>query len=120
MFFEPGNGPRSSRITECPERASTVAAVGHPVVHGELAGQRIEGRVRVADDREIRHGHHRAVRVGVDADDVVRRAQAGGVLHGATDPECEVQRRVDDDAGRADLLVVVHPPAVGDHPRCAK
>ena len=46
----------------------------------------------------------------------VGRAEAGGVLDGAADAEGDVQRRVDDDAGRADLALVLDPAAVGDHP----
>jgi hypothetical protein len=46
---------------------------------------------------------------------VVGCAQAAGVLHRAADPEREVQLRVDHHAGGADLALVGHPAAVGDH-----
>ena len=42
--------------------------------------------------------------------------EPGRVLHGAADAERQVQRGVDDDAGRADLALVADPAAVGDHP----
>ena len=39
------------------------------------------------------------------------------VLHGSADAEGEVQARVDDDTGGADLAGVGQPTAVGDHTR---
>ena len=41
------------------------------------------------------------------------------MLHGAADAEGDVERRVDDHAGRADLALVGDPSPVGDHPRGA-
>ena len=147
MFFEPGNDPRSSRITEWPLRASTVAAadpagpapttiastagvayasvtrrppatVGRatPIVGIEQAEEFVEGLVGVGHDGEIGHRHHRTVRVGVDADDVIGVTEAAGVLHRTADAERQIQLGVDHHAGGADLAVVVHPRAVGDHP----
>ena len=78
------------------------------------AGQLVEHGVGVGDDGQVGHLHHRAVRVGVDADDVGGRAEPGRVLDGAADAEGEVQVGVDDDAGRADLALVADPAAVGD------
>ncbi len=75
----------------------------------------IERLVGVAHDREIRHRHHRAVRLGVDADDVRRGAQSARVLHRTAHTERHVQGRVDDHTGRTDLMVVADPAAIGDH-----
>ena len=83
---------------------------------GEEIQERVERGVGVGRDGQVGELHHRAVRVGVDADDVRRRAEPAGVLHGPADAEGEVQLRVDDDAGGADLAVVADPAAVGDHP----
>ena len=87
-----------------------------PSTAPEPRGELVEDGVGVGDDGQVGHLHHRAVRVGVDADDVVGRAEPGGVLHGAADAEREVQVGVDDDAGRADLALVADPAAVGDRP----
>ena len=73
-----------------------------------------EHLVRVGHHGEVGQLHHRAVRVGVHADDVVGVAEAAGVLHCATHPERQVQLRVDHHAGGADLSLVRHPAAVGD------
>ena len=54
---------------------------------------------------------------GVDADDVVRSSEARGVLHRAADPEGDVQPRIDDHPGGADLTLVAEPAAIGDDPR---
>src|SRR5262245_55017840 len=77
MFLLPGNGPRSSRTTERPARASTVAAhepagpapttttstIGGPRVvgHAEQGSQLVEDRVRIRHHGEVGHLHHRAV-----------------------------------------------------------
>src|SRR3954469_2999387 len=78
MFFDPGNGPRSSRQTDRPARASSSAAADPagpaPTTIASKSAksglQFVEHRVGVAHDREVRHRHHRTVRIGVDADDV--------------------------------------------------
>ena len=136
MFLLPANGPRSSSTTERPARASAIAAhdAGGPgadddrvdVSHRRAprrrgsACERGRGRSFASrDDREVGELHHRTVRIGVDADDVLGRPEAARVLHGAADPERDVQAWVDDDTGRADLALVADPAAVGDHPRRA-
>src|SRR3954452_10489973 len=108
MFLLPANDPRSSSSTDRPARASTVAAHDPagpaPTTITSKSGsateaglQLVEHGVGVGDDRQVGDLHHRAVRIRVDADDVARRAEPGGVLHGAADAQREVQLRVDDD-----------------------
>src|SRR4051812_39247354 len=124
MFLAPGNGPRSSRTTERPARASVSAAadpagpapttmtsksgiavqltsVGVGIsagAGGGGGGQAETGRelgedgAGVGHDGDIGELHHRAVRVGVDRDDVVRLAEAARVLDGPADAEGEVER----------------------------
>ena len=53
--------------------------------------------------------HHRAVWVSVDADDVLWAAEASGVLDRAANSKGKIQRRIDDDAGGANLLVMMYP-----------
>ena len=79
----------------------------------------VERGVGVGHDGQIGELHHRAVAVGVHADDVVGVAEPAGVLHGTADPERDVEIGVDDHAGGADLTLVRHPTPVGDHPRRA-
>ena len=102
-----------------PERSRVPSAPLGVAPHSddEQSLQLVEHGVGVAHDGEVGHLHHRAVRIGVHADDVVGVAEAGRVLHRAADPEREVERRVDDDAGRADLALVADPSPVGDDAR---
>lgn len=79
----------------------------------------VECLVRVADDGEVGELHHRAVAIGVDADDVLGCAEACSVLHGTADAERHVQVGIHHDTGGADLTCVRRPAAVGDHPRGA-
>jgi hypothetical protein len=78
-----------------------------------------EGLVCVGHDRQIGHLHHRTVRIGVDADDVIGSAEPGGVLDRTADAEREIEVGIDDDSGRADLLVVWDPRTVGDDAGCS-
>src|SRR3954453_23344410 len=129
MFLLPGNGPRSTSRVRSPARAATIAAhdpAGPPPTTitskptsairapSEQDEQLVQHRVRVGGQGQVGELHHRAVAVGVDADDVGRRAEATGVLDGPADAEGEVQLWVDDDAGGADLAVVADPAPVGD------
>ena len=72
-------------------------------------------RPRVGDEAEVGHGHHRAARVGVDADDVARAAPRPPVCcTGPGDAEGDVEVGVDGHPGRADLALVAaaHPASV--------
>src|SRR5215468_2811792 len=84
MFLAPGKGPRSTRSTERPARASaraaadpagpaptTTASTSGIGIHEHPGRERVEDGVGVGDDGEVGELHHRAVRVGVDAHDVV-------------------------------------------------
>ena len=55
--------------------------------------------------------------IEVHTDDVLGLTEAAGVLHGTADAECDVELRIDDHAGGADLAFVPDPAAVGDDSR---
>ncbi len=116
----PGAGERRARRTRRPDRrrrrsASTSAIVGDlplgRAADGEL-GRASASSTALASATigQVGELHHRAVRVGVHADDVRGLAEAAGVLHRAADAEGEVESRVDDDARGADLAFVADPP----------
>src|SRR5260221_10420767 len=120
MFLLPGNGPRSSNSVRSPPRAASMAAhaPAGPApttttsksvsanVGRHLFDQCIDHRVGVGNNGEIGELHHRAERIGVDADDVLWPAETAGVLHCTTDAEGDVQIGVDRNAGGADLALV--------------
>ena len=128
MFLLPGNGPRSSSRVRRPPRAASIAAhepagsaptitTSKPapaIDDSELREQFVEHRVRVGHNGKSGKLHHRANLIGVYADDVLRSAEPAGVLHGSADSESDVQLRIDDHAGGADLSFVTDPTAIGD------
>ena len=94
---------------------TTTVEVGHGPTSPAVARARARWR-RVGDDGEVGHRHHRARGIGVDRDDPPGRAEPRGVLHSPRDPERDVERRVDGDAGRPDLALVADDAAVRDRP----
>src|SRR5688500_1761142 len=60
-------------------------ALGCPGSLGQQPVQFVENAVGIAHHRQVGHLHHRAVRIGVHADDVSGIAEPGGVLHRAAD-----------------------------------
>src|SRR5215204_6387995 len=128
MFLLPANAPRSSTTTLRPERASVIAAQvpagpapttmtstsSSAIAGSQQVEEFIENLVRVGHHSQVGELHHRTERVGVDADDVIGRAESAGVLHRTTDPERDVQTGIDHDPGRPDLALVTHPSAIGD------
>src|SRR5262249_7720817 len=72
---------------------------------------------RVGDHTQAAHRGHRAVRVGVDAGDLLRLAQTAGVLNRAGHAERHVPPGRDGHPGRADLPLRIRPPRLGRDPR---
>src|SRR5450755_4609439 len=114
MFFAPGNGPRSSKQTVRPARASASAALDPAGPAPTTTASKRSGMGRllleadaqlrhngagVSDDREVGHLHHRATRIEVDRDDVSGLAEAGDVLNGARDPQRDIELGIDRHAG---------------------
>src|ERR1700730_5356636 len=117
MFLAPGNGPRSSRQTFRPARASASAAhapagpapttiASKSTSATESLLERVEHGIGVAHDGEVGELHHRAVCIGVHAHDVIGSPEPTRVLDGAADPERDVELRIDDHARGADLTNV--------------
>ena len=76
--------------------------------------------VHVADDAEVGDPEDRRLAVLVHRDDVVGALHADHVLGGAGDAERDVELRLHDLAGLADLLRVGHPAGVDDRTRRAR
>ena len=78
----------------------------------ELGQERGTDLEQVADDDEVGELGDRRVRVAVDGDDRLRGLHPDLVLDRAADAEREVELRLDDLAGLADLLGVRDPAGV--------
>ena len=78
----------------------------------ELGEERGTDLEQVADDDEVGELGDRRVRVAIDGDDRLGRLHPDLVLDRAADPEREVELRLHDLAGLADLLGVRDPAGV--------
>ena len=69
----------------------------------------------IAHNAEIRELHHRAMRIGVDRDDVSWVTESGSVLNRTRNTPGQIQVRIHDHSGGADLSIVMNPATIGDH-----
>ena len=101
--------------------AGPVPSEPWPPVIGPRSGldQLRQHLVHVADDAEVGDREDRRLLVLVDGDDVLRALHAHHVLGGAGDAGGDVDGRLHDLAGLADLVAVGHPAGVDDGPRRA-
>src|SRR5580693_8089783 len=135
MFFDPGNGPRSSRHTESPPRADTRAAAEPagpaPTTttskrsgvcslrrgrrHTEPPGQRDGQGRRVGDEGEVGHQHHGCTGIEVDRHDILGLSDAAHVLHRSRNAYRDVEIGVHHLSGGADLTTERGPTGIGHH-----
>ncbi len=102
-------GPRAPRVGR-----SVATQPARARSSSRSAGADLE---QVADDEEVGEFGDRGVGVAVDGDDRLGRLHPDLVLDRAADPEREVQLRLDDLAGLADLLGVRDPAGVDGRAR---
>ncbi len=105
---------RRTRRSGAGAGSSDTAVPGRPASacpRPKLVEQRAPDLEQVADDVQVREVGHRRIRVAVDGDDRLGGLHPDLVLDGPADAQGQVQLRLDDLAGLADLLAVGDPAA---------
>ena len=85
----------------------------------EFFDQRMKQIGGIGRNGDIRHLHHRRLRVFIDGDDEIRFAKASGVLNRTTDTEGKKDFGLDMFTRLSDQRTVIGPARINDRPRRA-